>query len=104
MSTLVTERDAFAQAVRFSEDALTVALDDGRALSVPLAWYPRLLHGTVAEREIYELIGDGEGIHWPQLDEDISVEGLLAGKRSAESAASLAKWLAKRKRGVGQAL
>ena len=99
MSTLVTERDAFAVSVHFSEDSLTVQLDDGRTLSVPLTWYPRLLDGTVAERETYELIGDGEGIHWPALDEDISVEGLLAGRRSAESAASLAKWLAKRKAG-----
>ncbi len=83
--------------VDFSEDSLTVRLDDGRTLSVPLAWYPRLLHGTKAERERYELIGDGEGIHWPELDEDISVEGLLAGRRSAESAKSLAKWMAKRR-------
>lgn len=97
MSTLVTERDAFAQSVHFSEDSLTVRLDDGRALSVPLTWYPRLLHGSEAEREKYELIGDGEGIHWPELDEDLSVEGLLAGRRSAESAASLAKWIEKRK-------
>ncbi len=92
MGTLVTERDSFAMSVFFSEDSLTVRLDDGRSLSVPLAWYPRLLHGTVAERENYDLIGDGEGIHWPELDEDISVAGLLAGRRSAESAASLAKW------------
>jgi hypothetical protein len=96
MGTLVTERDSFALSVSFSEDSLTVRLDDGRCLSVPLAWYPRLLHGTVAERENYELIGEGEGIHWPQLDEDISVEGLLAGRRSAESAASLAKWRQRR--------
>jgi hypothetical protein len=75
---------------------MTVRLDDGRSLSVPLAWYPMLLHGTKAERENYELIGDGEGIHWPALDEDISVEGLLAGRRSAESAASLAKWRQRR--------
>ena len=92
MSTLVTERDVFAESVCFSEDSMTVRLDDGRALSVPLAWYPRLLHGTGAEREDYELIGEGEGIHWRELDEDISVEGLLAGKGSAESAGSLAKW------------
>lgn len=92
MSTLVTERDSFAVSVSFSEDSLTVRLDDGRSLSVPLAWYPRLLHGTETERKNYELIGDGEGIHWPELDEDISVQGLLAGRRSAESAASLAKW------------
>ena len=92
MTTLVTERDSFAESVQFSEDSLTVRLDDGRALSVPLAWYPRLLHGTEAERGNYELIGAGECIHWPELDEDISVQGLLAGRRSAESAASLAKW------------
>ncbi len=98
MSTLETERDVFAQSVHFSEDSLTVRLDDGRALSVPLTWYPRLLHGSQAEREKYELIGDGEGIHWPGLDEDLSVEGLLAGRRSAESASSLGKWIEKRKR------
>ena len=92
MSTLQTERDVFAVSVLFSEDSLTVRLDDGRSLSVPLAWYPRLLHGTETERGNYELIGHGEGIHWPELDEDISVEGLLAGRRSAESAASLSKW------------
>ena len=97
MSTLVTERDVFAESIHLSEDSMTVRLDDGRALSVPLAWYPRLLNGTAAERENYELIGDGEGIHWPELDEDISVEGLLAGRRSAESAASLASWMADRK-------
>ena len=96
MSTLVTERDVFAESVRFSEDSMIVQLDDGRALSIPLAWYPRLLNGTRQEREKHELIGDGEGIHWPALDEDISVEGLLAGRRSAESDASLARWLEKR--------
>lgn len=99
MSTLITERDIFAESVYFSEDSITVRMDDGRSLSIPLEWYPRLLHGTTAERENYELIGDGEGMHWPDLDEDISVEGLLAGRRSAESAASLAKWLEKRRRG-----
>jgi hypothetical protein len=83
--------------IEFSDDAMTVQLDDGRALSIPLAWYPRLLHGTAEQRTRYELIGQGEGIHWPELDEDISVEGLLAGKRSAETDASLAKWLSNRK-------
>ena len=96
MSTLVTERDVFAEAVSFSESSMTVRLDDGRALSIPLAWYPRLLHGTPAERAKFELIGDGEGIHWPELDEDISVEGLLAGRRSAESDQSLSQWLQRR--------
>jgi hypothetical protein len=96
MSTLITERDVFAESVQFSEDSMTVHLDDGRALSVPLGWYPRLLHGSPQERQRFELIGDGEGIHWPDLDEDISVEGLLAGKRSAETDASLSRWLEKR--------
>jgi hypothetical protein len=97
MSTLVTEREVFAVSVDFSDDSITVNLDDGRSISVPLAWYPRLLHGSVQERIHFELIGDGEGIHWPALDEDISVEGLIAGKRSAESDASLARWLDKRR-------
>lgn len=97
MSTLITEQEVFAEAVRFSDDSMTVSLDDGRAISVPLAWYPRLLNGRLQEREHYELIGDGEGIHWPKLDEDISVAGLLAGKRSAESDASLVRWLEKRR-------
>src|SRR3954452_15986219 len=95
MSTLITEREVFAESIQFSDDSITVRLDDGRTISVPLAWYPRLLHGTSAERENFELIGDGEGIHWPALDEDISVEGLIAGKRSAESDTSLARWLDK---------
>jgi hypothetical protein len=98
MPTLIIERDVFAESVEFSDNSMTVRLDDGRTLSVPLAWYPRLLHGTKIEREQFQLIGDGEGIHWPSLDEDISVEGLLAGKRSAESDASLSRWLATRPR------
>lgn len=97
MSILVIDREVRAEEVAFTEDAMTVRLDDGRAMSVPLAWYPRLFHGSQGERKNYELIGDGEGIHWPDLDEDISVEGLLAGRRSSESAASLAKWLQGRK-------
>lgn len=86
----------YAQSLRFSDHFMTVQLDDGQALSIPLNWYPRLLYGTKPERENYELIGDGEGIHWPDLDEDISVEGLLAGKRSAETDISLSRWLATR--------
>jgi len=82
--------------VLFSEDAMIVNLDDGRTVSVPITWYPRLLAGTQAERLRFEFIGDGEGIHWPDLDEDISIEGILAGRRSAESSASLARWMEKR--------
>jgi hypothetical protein len=96
MSTLINEQDVFASLVQFSDDLITVSLDDGRLISVPLAWYPRLLHGTPQERNKYELTGGGEGIHWPDLDEDISVIGLIAGKPSAESDASLARWLQKR--------
>ncbi len=97
MNTLVADHEVFALGVSFSEDAMTVSLDDGRTISVPLAWYPRLLAGKPEERNAFELIGDGEGIHWPDLDEDISVEGILAGLRSAESASSLARWMSRRK-------
>lgn len=98
MSTLVTDHEVFAEKVTFSEDAMTVSLDDGRTLSIPLAWYPRLLAGSPEERGNYELIGDGEGIHWPDLDEHINVEGIIAGRRSAESAASLSRWMEIRKK------
>ncbi len=96
-NTLAVDHDVFAVAVSFSEDAMIVGLDDGRTVSVPLTWYPRLLAGTSEERKRFEFIGDGEGIHWPDLDEDISVEGILAGRRSAESDTSLARWMAGRK-------
>ena len=80
-----------------TDDTLTVDLSDGRTISVPLAWYPRLVHGTPNERATWRLIGRGEGIHWPQLDDDISVEGLIAGKPSGESQASLARWIETRR-------
>jgi hypothetical protein len=97
MNTLVIEiRQARAQNVRVSEDELVVELEDGRTLSVPLAWYPRLLNGTQAERQHWRMIGDGEGIHWPDLDEDISVEQLLLGIPSGESQPSLQRWLQER--------
>ncbi|HEX2202324.1 MAG TPA: DUF2442 domain-containing protein [Longimicrobium sp.] len=79
--------------MRVTDDALTVELADGRVLSVPLVWYPRLAHGTPEERNHWRLIGRGEGIHWPDLDEDLSVEGLLAGRPSGESQQSLKRWL-----------
>lgn len=101
MSTLTVEREAFAQEIGFTEDSLVVYLDDGRSVSVPLAWYPRLAAGTKEERAHYELIGDGEGIHWPALDEDISVEGIIAGRCSAESAESLSRWFTKRPGSIG---
>ena len=98
MSILAIEADSvLARAVSVTDERLTVELADGRTLSVPLAWYPRLLHGSRAERENWELIGDGEGIHWPDLDEDISVAGLLDGTPSQESPGSLRDWLQRRK-------
>ncbi len=85
-----------AETVMVTDDTLTVELGDGRSLSVPLAWFPRLVHATATERKKWRFIGRGHGIHWSQLDEDISVEGLLAGKPSGESQASFRKWLAAR--------
>jgi hypothetical protein len=96
MNTLVADHEVFASAVSFSADAMMVSLNDGRTISVPLAWYPRLLAGTQEERMHFEFIGDGEGIHWPDLDEDISIEGIVAGRRSTESASSLANWMSRR--------
>ena len=87
---------AIAQDVTVSADTLTVNLTDGRTVSVPLAWYPRLVHGTPEERNKWRSIGDGEGIHWPDLDEDLSVEGLLLGRPSHESQGSLQRWLKER--------
>ena len=88
---------ARAQRVSLTEDTLVVELIDGRTLTIPLTWYPRLAHGTQAERANWRLIGEGEGLHWPDLDEDISVEGLLAGRRSGETQASLRRWFKSRK-------
>ena len=87
---------ARAQDVTVTEDTLTVELSDGRSISVPLAWYPRLVHGTPEEHANWRLIGQGTGIHWPALDEDISVENLLTGRASGESQRSLKRWLAQR--------
>lgn len=84
--------------VAITEDTLTVDLVDGRTVSVPLEWYPRLVHGTTAERQNWRLIGGGVGIHWPVLDEDISAENLLLGRPSGESQRSLKAWLEERQR------
>jgi hypothetical protein len=97
MTTLAIEfRMVSAQNVQVTDEALIVDLSDGRTVSVPLAWFPRLLHGRPEERSKWRLIGDGEGIHWPDLDEDISVENLILGKPSGESQTSFKKWLEKR--------
>jgi hypothetical protein len=84
--------------VSVTDDSVIVDLTDGRTISVPLAWYPRLLHGTEEERKNWRLIGKGHGIHWEALDEDISVEGLVLGKPSGESQTSFKKWLSGRTR------
>ena len=96
MSTLILEQDPLAVSLELSSDALIVELSDGRTLSVPLKWYPRLLEATDDERRNWQLLGDGYAIEWPDLDEHIGVEGLLAGRRSGESSASLHRWLASR--------
>ena len=97
MKSLVIEIPTIiAERVTVTKDTLTVDLADGRTVSTPLAWYPRLLYGTPQERRKWRLIGDGEGIHWPELDEDISVEHLVLGKPSGESQRSLKRWLEKR--------
>ncbi|MBF0491889.1 MAG: DUF2442 domain-containing protein [Deltaproteobacteria bacterium] len=82
--------------VNITEDSLSVDLSDGRTITAPLAWFPRLLNSTQKERKNWRLIGNGYGIHWETIDEDISMENLLAGKGSGESQASLNKWLQKR--------
>lgn len=85
-----------AERILMTEDTLSVDLSDGRTISVPLAWFPRLLHATPAEKKNWRLIGKGQGVHWEDIDEDISVEGLLAGRRSGESQNSFKKWLEQR--------
>ena len=84
--------------VEVSENTLSVELNDGRTISVPVGWYPRLTHATPEERDNWKIIGGGQGIHWEYIDEDISVEGLLRGKPSGESQSSLRKWLKSRDR------
>jgi Protein of unknown function (DUF2442) len=83
--------------VAVTDDTLSADLEDGRTISVPIGWYPRLAHGTPAERANFQISGGGYGIHWPALDEDLGVEGLLLGRRSTESATSLERWLERRR-------
>ena len=82
--------------VKVTGDTLSVELSDGRTIAAPLAWFPRLLHSTTKERKNWRLIGKGHGIHWKDIDEDISVEGLLAGKPSGESQTSFKRWMEER--------
>jgi Protein of unknown function (DUF2442) len=97
MSTLKAQvTEARGQNVKVTIDTLSVDLTDGRTIAVPLAWFPRLLHASATERNNWRFIAKGEGIHWSDLDEDISVDGLLLGRQSGESNASPEKWLQSR--------
>lgn len=97
MSTSPIEIEvAKAENVTVTKDTLSVELSDGRTISVPLEWFPRLVHANSEERNSWRLIGRGHGIHWKDIDEDISVEGLLAGRPSGESQTSFQEWLNKR--------
>ena len=96
MTTLVLEREPVVINVTITDEKLTVDLDDGRSLIVPLDWYPRLVHASTKERNNWQLLGDGYAIEWPDLDEHIGIEGLLAGRRSGESKESFQRWLASR--------
>jgi hypothetical protein len=80
-----------------TDDTLTVDLEDGHTIAVPIGWFPRLAYATPSERANVQIAGAGFGLHWPDLDEDIGVEGLLLGRKSTESAASLARWLERRR-------
>ena len=84
MTSLTLNIEPIAQSVETSDSELVVKLTDGRVLSAPLVWFPRLHNATSAKRNVYELMGNGVGIHWPELDEDVSVAGLLAGRSSVE--------------------
>ncbi len=95
-SSTVETQVPSATGVQVNDDVLSVDLSDGRTISVPVAWYPRLSHGTAEERGHWRLIGNGRGIHWPELDEDISVENLLSGQPSGESQTSFKRWLDQR--------
>lgn len=96
MNTLTLENEPLAVDVAISGDNLTVALADGRSLSVPITWYPRLVEATDSERANWQLLGSGYAIEWPDLDEHIGITGLLAGRRSGESNTSFQRWIASR--------
>jgi hypothetical protein len=103
MITSAPSKTVLVENVRVTDDTLIVDFDDGRSVSLPLAWYPRLQHGTPKERNTWRPCGAGTGIHWPLLDEDLSADGLLAGRHSGESEASLQRWLKTRARRRGAA-
>ena len=97
MITLTLETEPIAKQITVTNEKLIVDLADGRSLSIPLEWYPRLVHASPKERQNWEILGDGYAIEWIDLDEHIGIEGLLAGKRSGESQPSFERWLATRK-------
>ena len=97
MTTLLLETEPLATAVTVTDDDFAVSLVDGRRIIVPLAWYPRLLNATAAERQNCSLLGGGYAIEWPDLDEHVGIEGLLAGRPSGECRRSLERWLASRR-------
>ena len=88
--------------VEVTDDTLSIDLEDGRSVSVPIGWYPRLANGTPAERANLQISGAGYGVHWPDLDEDIGVEGLLLGRHSSESPSSFERWLQRRREKLPQ--
>ncbi len=97
MNTLAIEiSKSLIESVSFTEDSLIADLSDGRTITLPLAWYPRLTHATATERENWRLIGRGEGIHWPELDEDVSIENIIIGRPSGENQRSINAWLNQR--------
>jgi hypothetical protein len=96
MTTLTLETEPIANRVTFTDEKLIVDLIDGRSLSIPIDWYPRLMHASLQERQNWQLLGDGYAIEWVDIDEHIGVEGLLAGRRSSESQQSFQRWLATR--------
>ncbi|MEG4446890.1 DUF2442 domain-containing protein [Microcoleus sp. AT9_B5] len=96
LDELTLETEPLVIKVTVTDEKVIVDLVDGRSLSVPLAWYPRLLHGSPEERHNWQLLGDGYAIEWVDLDEHIGVEGLLAGRRSSESQRSFESWLINR--------
>ena len=98
MTTLILETEPTAVSVEVTEDDLVINLTDGRRIIVPLAWYPRLMYATPTERQNFQLLGDGYAIEFPELDEHIGIEGLLAGRQSGESQKSFEKWLTARKK------
>lgn len=97
-SSAIENHSALAIRVEVTNDTVSVALADGRTIAAPLAWYPRLALATAEERNLWRLIAGGRGIHWPAVDEDISVANLLSGQPSTESQRSFKSWLAGRTR------